>query len=986
MPQGYAPKDAVAHMTVAPGLTVKLFAAEPDVRQPILVKCDARGRLWVIQYLQYPNPAGLKRVKVDRWSRTVFDRVPEPPPKGPKGADRITIYEDTDGDGKADKVKDFVTGLNLATGLAFGHGGVYVLQAPYLLFYPDANRDDVPDRDPDVLLTGFGMEDAQSQANHLTWGPDGWLYGVNGSTTTCNIRGIEFQQGVWRYHPLTKKFELFCEGGGNLFGLTFDEKGNLFYSSNGNYLFFHAIQGAYYLKNFGKHGPLHNPHTYGHFLDVKKRTPVRTGPSTGGTIYKGHTFPRRFRGAFLCGDFLGHTASWWTVKPFASTFEANFGGLLVDSHDTWFGPTDFCLAPDGSVFLCDWFDKRTAHPDPDADWDRSNGRVYKIEAPGTKPVSGLNLSKLTSKQLVALLKHANGWYADQARVFLAARRDASILPELRDLALAETDENLALQYLWALYVSGGFDDEIAGRLLKRPQEYVRAWTVRFLGDERQVSPELAEKLFDLARTDPSPVVRCQLAATAKRLPAKLTIEMVQHLLNRNLDRDDPYIPSLLWWAIEHKALAEPDALIRFFTGPAAWEDNFLRSYTLKFVRRWGADGTQAGYLACVNLLNHNPPPSVQGELWQALSQGLSERTVGLRGVDQSDLFKSAAGVFTGTANAPVRKYQPLNSQLQELIGAAYEAHPRDYVFRRLAHQAEIPSAMESLLQDLSDKKTPTEDRLALLQLAGEFCDRACVPVILPLVGGQEREAVQAAALDVLRRFAEPAISERILAAYSGMTPTLKSRAREILLAQPAGARALLRAVDNKKLPAADVPIEQLRIVALHADKDLDALVRKHWGNIQPGTPEEKLAVMRRLSNDLRAAAGDRSRGKLLFQKHCATCHKLFGEGNTVGPDLTPTSRGDREFLLASLVDPSAVIKNQYLSYVVTTTAGAILTGLIADQDAASITLVNDKNERTKIPRDKIEAVKESPTSLMPEKLVEQLTPQELRDLFAYLQQ
>ena len=206
--------------------------------------------------MQYPNPAGLKRAKVDRWSRTVYDRVPKPPPHGPHGADRITILEDTNGDGQADQFKDFVSGLNIATGLAFGHGGVYVLQLPYLLFYPDRNRDDVPDSDPEVLLKGFGMQDTQSVANHLTWGPDGWLYGLNGSTSTCNIRGIKFQQGVWRYHPLTKEFELFAEGGGNIYGLTFDRKGNLFYSSNGGALFWHAVQGGYYRKSFGKHGPL----------------------------------------------------------------------------------------------------------------------------------------------------------------------------------------------------------------------------------------------------------------------------------------------------------------------------------------------------------------------------------------------------------------------------------------------------------------------------------------------------------------------------------------------------------------------------------------------------------------------------------------------------------------------------------------------------------------------------------------------------------
>ncbi len=168
--QGYSPEEAPRHMTVPEGLEVQLVASEPMVRQPVAIEFDDAGRLWVIQYLQYPNPAGLKRAAVDRYSRTKYDRFPSPPPRGPKGADRITILEDTDGDGRADRAKDFVAGLNLASGLAFGHGGVFVLQVPYLLFYPDRDRDDVPDGDPDVLLNGFGMEDAHSVANSLTLG------------------------------------------------------------------------------------------------------------------------------------------------------------------------------------------------------------------------------------------------------------------------------------------------------------------------------------------------------------------------------------------------------------------------------------------------------------------------------------------------------------------------------------------------------------------------------------------------------------------------------------------------------------------------------------------------------------------------------------------------------------------------------------------------------------------------------------------------
>ncbi|HEY1858956.1 MAG TPA: PVC-type heme-binding CxxCH protein [Gemmataceae bacterium] len=203
LPQGFSPEDAVKRMKVPDGFEVKLAACEPDVRQPVSISFDDKGRLWVLQYLQYPTPAGLKPVKVDQFLRTEYDRIPEPPPNGPKGADKLTILEDRKGDGHYTKVKDFVTGLNLASGFALGHGGVYVAQPPYLLFYADKDGDDVPDGDPEVLLSGFGMQDAHAFANSLQWGPDGWLYGAHGSTVTANIRGIEFQQGIWRYHPVT---------------------------------------------------------------------------------------------------------------------------------------------------------------------------------------------------------------------------------------------------------------------------------------------------------------------------------------------------------------------------------------------------------------------------------------------------------------------------------------------------------------------------------------------------------------------------------------------------------------------------------------------------------------------------------------------------------------------------------------------------------------------------------------------------------------
>jgi putative heme-binding domain-containing protein len=272
-----------------------------------------------------------------------------------------------------------------------------------------------------------------------------------------------------------------------------------------------------------------------------------------------------------------------------------------------------------------------------------------------------------------------------------------------------------------------------------------------------------------------------------------------------------------------------------------------------------------------------------------------------------------------------------------------------------------------------------------VQTLAEVGKPGCVAPLLKLIGGGQPEALQLAAVGALQRFEGEEIAAALLRHFPKMSSRLRSRAAEVLLSRKTWAEAFLREIDAGRFAAKDVAIEQLRVVALHKDRSLVELVRKHWGNVQPGTPEEKLAEMRRLSNDLRAEDGMPAAGRALFVKHCATCHKLFGEGESVGPDLTHANRKDRDYLLVSIVDPSAVIRKEYLAYAVQTTDGRFLTGLIAEQTANAVTLVDGKNQRTKIARDKIESMQESPVSLMPENILKDLKPQELRDLFSYLQ-
>ncbi|MFN0016946.1 MAG: PVC-type heme-binding CxxCH protein [Pirellulaceae bacterium] len=991
--QGYPPAEAPGKMKLPEGFSARLVASEPLIRQPVAIDFDDRGRLWVMQYLQYPNPAGLERVKVDRFSRTKYDKVPEPPPKGPKGEDRLTIVA---GDSSAtnpkrergNESKDFLSGLNLASAFQFGHGGVYVLNPPYLLFYADKNRDDVPDGDPEVLLTGFGMDDAHSVANSLTWGPDGWLYGCQGSTVTANIRGIEFQQGVWRYHPRLKEFELFCEGGGNSWGLDFDDDGNLLYSTNhGGFVMLHGVQGAYLWKQFGKHGELHNPHAYGYFDHVPHQNFFGGHVTVGGIVYRGEAYPEKLRGKYIAGDLLGHGVYWHDIEPRGTTFQTKHGGELIVANDTWFATSDVCLGPDGCVYVADWHDKRTAHPDPDADWDRRNGRVYQIELTptnpkrergsddtsptrkrGTEEVASAELpdfTKIPSDDLINLLFSKNHWLATRARRILGERQERNTCAPLEKLVRESKDEHDALKALWALDVSGGFSEPLGCELLDHKSPVIRRWVVRLLGDPKKVTAETATRLRKLAAEDDSPLVRSQLACTAKRLPTQDALPIIKALLSRidTGDEKDPYIPLLLWWAVEQHCIAAELDLPDFLTeGPAAKNPIVKETILPRLMRRYVAEGDQKLEDALDEILMQSPKESLH-PLWVAMELGMQQRPAGKE------------------------RFGP---KLMATIKSHFKEKYDFDLLRFLVRTGDSEATVQAL-EIIANKKAPLEERTALmklmprmLQLKSPNGSEQSWPNLSDLLSQPEPESVKLAAIATIVQFGS--INRlSLLENYSGLTDREKGAVRSACLQDRRSAQLFMIFIDEGRFPAKEVSIEELRNVANYNDPKINAIVQKHWGKVSPPTKEEILADIRRLNNDLRAFPGNVKAGKALFTKHCATCHKLFNEGAAVGPDLTFANRTDRDYLLISTVDPSAVVRKEFQSHVALLKNGTVVTGLIVENKPPKMVFVDSKGQKTEVAHSDIDKLQESATSLMPDNILKQLKPDELRDLFAYLQ-
>ncbi|MCH2384849.1 MAG: hypothetical protein MK293_06295, partial [Pedosphaera sp.] len=433
-----SPAESLKQFTVFDGLVIDQLLAEPLVKQPLFVNFDERGRMWVVQYQQYPHPAGLKMTSRDNYWRAIYDKVPAAPPNHVRGRDKITIHEDTDGDGVLDRHKTFVDGLNIVTSLAHGRGGVWVLNPPYLLFYPDKNRDDIPDGDPVVHLAGFGLEDTHSVVNSLRWGPDGWLYAAQGSTVSAKVRRPGFDekeilsmgQNIWRYHPGTRRYEVFAEGGGNAFGVEFDAQGRVFSGHNGgDTRGFHYVQGGYLRKGFTKHGPLSNPYAFGYFNSMPHNKVPRFTHNF--IVYEGVGLPEKFLGKILGVEPLQGRVVMSDRTVIGSSFKTLDTGHPIKSSDSWFRPVDIKAGPDGAIYVCDWYDDQVNHyRNHEGRIDPQNGRVYRLRAKGSQPVQPFDLAKRTTVELAGLLRHDDKWHRQTALRLLADRRDATALPLL----------------------------------------------------------------------------------------------------------------------------------------------------------------------------------------------------------------------------------------------------------------------------------------------------------------------------------------------------------------------------------------------------------------------------------------------------------------------------------------------------------------------------------------------------------------------------
>ena len=946
-------------------LAVDLVLQEPVVAQPVFLNFDERGRMWVVQYLQYPAPAGLTAVSHDGFWRTVYDRKkPAPPYDTPeksafRGADKITIHEDVNGDGTFAKTTTFLTGLNITTAVCRGRGGVWVLSPPHLLFYADANHDDVPDGPPVVHLEGFNLEDTHSIANSLRWGPDGWLYGAIGSTVTADIArpGLDRAatthitgQAIWRYDPATRRFEVFAEGGGNAFGCEIDAKGRLFSGHNGgDTRGFHYVQGGYLQKGFGKHGELSNPYAFGYFKQMRN-APVKRFTHNF-ILYEGGALPERYRGKLIGIDPLASYLPLAELTPRGATFETRDIDTVLRSDDRKFRPVDIKHGPDGAIYVADWYDTVINHfMNREGETARDDGRIYRIRNADAKPGgAAFDLTKKTSRELVELLRSENRWTRETALQVLGDRRDATLVAPLREAVRTSTGQ-FALEALWALNLSGGFDEAFAREAFGHTDPFVRLWSARLVGDTGAASAETMRALVELAAREPNIEARSQLAASAKRLPASATLLLVRALLAHDDDANDPYLPLQLWWAVESKCASDRAAVVALFAEPALWKTAIVTQHLgARVMRRFAAAGGNEDWQTCATLLKNAPDAAARQTLMAGFGQA-----------------------FEGRA---------LPALPDALVAAIAQSGNASLALRVRQHEGD---AIAEALKIMANAKAAPLERLRLTTVFGEAPDARALPILTTLINDRNAP-VRQAAIAAASAYDDAALTRAVIASYNTFSNDQKDIAQSVLSSRTSSATALLDAVESGQIAARTIRAEIIDQLRLLNDATLTARVDKTLGRQSvPGAGEIAKETARVLAVVSSGRGGSPYRGRTLFQQTCAACHTFHAKGGEIGPDLTPVKRDDLTSLTLAIVNPSAEIREGYEAFVVTTTTGAVRVGFLAAQDAQRVTLRDMTGVNATLDRASIAKMKPLGRSLMPEGLLSGRSDQELCDLFAYL--
>ena len=998
-----SPEEAAKGFQVPPGFKVSVFAAEPDVRNPIAMTWDGRGRLWVAENYTYAD-----RSKVYDFSLR----------------DRVLIFEDKDNDGKFDERKVFTDDVQLLTSVEVGRGGVWLMTPPQLIFIPDKDRDDQPDSEPVVMLDGFtpSRDNYHTFANGIKWGPDGWLYGRCGASSpgrvgvpgTPDAERVPLNGGIWRFHPTRKTFEVLCHGTTNPWGHDWNANGDGFFVNTVNGHLWQIIPGAHYKR---PHSEDPNPYVYemidthaDHYhWDTGKdwtdsRNPTGKHDELGGghahsgcLIYQGDNWPEEYHGYLLTLNLHGRRVNVDRLKKKGTGYVAKHDPDMLKSADPWFRGIDLSAGPDGSVFILDWSDTGECHDTTGV--HRSSGRIYKVSYGTSKRLPLDDVHSLSNLELVELHRRyyikseTNNWFMRQAKQELLTRgevirSDPQEMDKVKSLlfesVMCDRSHLERIQTLRGLGFLEPIDiDKLLGIDLGKtssdPDESVipkQSWTKQFhamavhelvdglpidtiMGKPHPLAVAPSEhtfrRLIDVAKSVPDGPVRLALASALQRLPVNRRLELAQWLVLNEADANDHNLPLMVWYGLIPVAESDP-------TGLGQLAVKCQLPMTRRLIARRLAEmidqkpGAIDGLL--VELSQVESPPAREKLLADVL-QGMDEAFVGRHKLTAPANWKAIESLAAVSSNPAITERV---SHLNLLFG---DGRALDEV-KRIARDGKASLASRKAALTTLIALKPDDLRT--------ICEEALTVRSLNTI-----------AVGGLTGIDDPDLAQRLAKSYRSFYPAERPALIDALTSRPSFASALLKEMKDGKIPRTDLTPVHARQIRSFENVDLSKQLTEVWGELRD-SPAEKVALIESLKKQLTPevlAKAAKGQGRVLFQKTCANCHRLYGHGETIGPDLTGAGRASLDYLLLNMVDPSATVGAEYRLSVVVLKDGRVLNGIVATRNDKTLTLQTAK-ERTTIELGEIEEVKPSTVSLMPDGQLQTLTAEQVRDLVGYL--
>jgi putative membrane-bound dehydrogenase-like protein len=992
-----SPEEAVAKMTVPEGFKVEIVAAEPDIVNPIAMTIDEKGRFWITESLEYPRNA-----------------------PGP-GKDRVKVLEDTDGDGKADSFKVFLDGLNIPSGVAVGFGGVWIANSPDILFVPDADRDAVPDGPAQVVVTGFGRRDTHELPNSLTWGPDGWLYGLNGIFNPAHVRypksnpnyeeghdGFPFDAAMFRIHPRTREFQVFARGVSNPWGIAFNEDGEAFISACVIDHLWHITETGYYRRQAGTYPPFTWP--IESIVDHKHQKAAYCGIH----YFDSDAYPEKYRRRLYMGNIHGNCINVDRLTRNGSTYKGHGEPDFLSANDAWFMPVVQKTGPDGSLYILDWYDRYHCYQDARRDpkgIDRLKGRLYRVRYKDTPRKWGYDLAEKTEQELIEVLGTPNDYTRWTAQRLLQERRSIQTFYELLETAVDVNQPKLKRMHA-VFAASANTDlapekfgisgdtawDDFRGQV-NMPE--MHAWFTRAMGNE-----------WDRVSSVPSESSRELLQA-------------VENWADSNDPLDGHFFRSL--YGLEHpnekrhpkrrlatlvacsKMKGAPRALLRVLvTGLVGFSDDpLIRKVVWQNLHPLlGAHSD-----LCVKLLKERQNLDAviaAGLLPRIVDRILNRRDPDLQSVarlleivksrQSQDGTRAIVSIITQQVQTRQISGKQLE-QLKELMSPGLRAMATSFGQTPDEDDRSLFQDVVLLLTSLQDEEglkharimfrsddMPPQTRLATLKALVAAGDSGVLTQVGDVIAHPQHTSVafRADVLGALGPLNDDRVAGTVISNFALLEPELQPRAVELLTQRPLWAKALLAAVGKKDVPFNALNLNQVRRLNESGDDELKGLVKKHWGTIRSGRDPKRAQLVAEMKQFIRSHPGDAIKGIPVFKKVCGQCHKMYGEGAEVGPDITRNGRNSFDQLLSNVFDPSLVIGAAYQARTIVTTEGRSLTGLPVEESEQRVILKVQGGKLETIPRGEIEIFKVSELSMMPEQLEKQLKPDELADLFAYI--